>query len=370
MIRYIEKSKNQIINILSYHCCSGINAELLKNFTDDKWANNLAFFINIEVDFPNNDFLSKLNKTHTIIFYSVHLINVEVLANFLEKISAKIDQKNIFVMVGYESQVQNLKQNLSDKSINDISIVSNMLWLLWTLEKSKSVKTPNIPNPSKKFSIFSRRYVEWRKLIYLDLLSKDLLDVTHFTFSNLHPDLPDQIARPDKMIQDLPDHLLPYIDKINEWLTNVPYSVNYDDPVSADVYELIKDSHINIVLETHIHKENNNIILTEKTYKPIVMKRPFIIYGPPNVIRTLREQGFKTFRGIINENYDLIQDHNQRRLAIVQEVERLNNLSDVEFSETMNECKKICDYNYDLVMKYKNKKLPESFLNLKIFGNK
>jgi hypothetical protein len=245
-----------------------------------------------------------------------------------------------------------------------------MLWLLWTLEKSKSVKTPNIPNPSKKFSIFSRRYVEWRKLIYLDLLSKDLLDVTHFTFSNLHPDLPDQIARPDKMIQDLPDHLLPYIDKINEWLTNVPYSVNYDDPVSADVYELIKDSHINIVLETHIHKENNNIILTEKTYKPIVMKRPFIIYGPPNVIRTLREQGFKTFRGIINENYDLIQDHNQRRLAIVQEVERLNNLSDVEFSETMNECKKICDYNYDLVMKYKNKKLPESFLNLKIFGNK
>lgn len=368
MIRYIEKP-NKPINIIDYNCCGGVYSKLLKMFTDTKWRNNLIFFINVEDTFPNKEFLSRINRTHKLIFYTVHGINYDTFLNFLTEISKTIDKNNIFVMIGYENQVKKLQKRLHNNGVYNINLIANMTWLKWTYNKSQLSDT-KIAYPSKKFSIFSRRYEEWRKLIYLDMLSKNLLDDTHYTFSNLHPDLPNLIANVEQMSDNLPDYLLPHSNKIVDWLSKVPYSIEYQNPVSVPVYDLIQDSHINIVLETHIHKSANNVILTEKTYKPIVMKRPFIIYGIPHVLRMLREQGFKTFKGIIDENYDLIEDAVERRLVIVQELERINNMNPDEFRVAMNECNKICEHNYNIMLEHYNKGLPESFLNLNIFGNK
>ena len=45
--------------------------------------------------------------------------------------------------------------------------------------------------------------------------------------------------------------------------------------------------------------------ITEKTYKPIYMQHPFMVYGHSNTLARLRELGFVTFDNLFNEAYDL-----------------------------------------------------------------
>ena len=55
-----------------------------------------------------------------------------------------------------------------------------------------------------------------------------------------------------------------------------------------------KDHFMNVVSET-IASPYDPIFVTEKTFKPIIGKRPFIINGNPRTYAWLRKHGFKTF---------------------------------------------------------------------------
>ncbi len=65
-------------------------------------------------------------------------------------------------------------------------------------------------------------------------------------------------------------------------------------------------THFSIVLETQAGqwKGNENVFLTEKTYKPISMEHPFIIMGAKGSLKMLQDQGFKTFPELWDESYD------------------------------------------------------------------
>lgn len=45
--------------------------------------------------------------------------------------------------------------------------------------------------------------------------------------------------------------------------------------------------------------------ITEKTYKPIYMQHPFMVYGHSNTLTRLRELGFVTFDNLFDESYDV-----------------------------------------------------------------
>jgi hypothetical protein len=62
---------------------------------------------------------------------------------------------------------------------------------------------------------------------------------------------------------------------------------------------------------------------TEKTAKPIVAKRPFVVFGGQYFLRNLRSLGFRTFGAVIDESYDDIQDEIERLTRAWHEVERL-----------------------------------------------
>ena len=62
------------------------------------------------------------------------------------------------------------------------------------------------------------------------------------------------------------------------------------------------DCFLNIVTETLFNADS--IFLSEKTYKPIYMCQPFIIFGNPNSLKKLKELGYKTFDKWWDESYD------------------------------------------------------------------
>jgi hypothetical protein len=92
---------------------------------------------------------------------------------------------------------------------------------------------------------------------------------------------------------------------------------------------------------------NDYSYITEKTTKPIVGKRLFIIFSGANFLKNLRSLGFKTFDGIIDESYDQILDNEERWAAAWQQVEWLCNQDQ---QEIYNKIKPICEYNYSLMM--------------------
>lgn len=74
--------------------------------------------------------------------------------------------------------------------------------------------------------------------------------------------------------------------------------------------EIYNQTHYTAMIETTIH--NDFAMFSEKEAKPIVAQRPFIVFGACRQLEAFRSLGFKTFDGVVDESYDLIEDKETR----------------------------------------------------------
>jgi hypothetical protein len=116
------------------------------------------------------------------------------------------------------------------------------------------------------------------------------------------------------------------------------------------------DTYFSVVSETNYDSGpgKDGRFLTEKTFKCIVLGHPFILVSPPHSLDLLKKIGYKTFSPFIDESYDKEENDSKRLLAIVNEIERLCNLSSQELAVFLDECKKICWHNYEVFNNQKN----------------
>jgi len=147
-----------------------------------------------------------------------------------------------------------------------------------------------------------------------------------------------------------------FINYLNE---NPKKTVDYEDLESVWGYgfetkEIYKQSLISILSETNFYEETG--YLSEKIWKPIAHGHPFILVGPYNSLKSLREDfGFKTFSPFIDESYDNEKDSNIRMEMIQKEIKRLNNYTIDELKELVKKLKEVILYNKDLLFKYGSK---------------
>ena len=113
---------------------------------------------------------------------------------------------------------------------------------------------------------------------------------------------------------------------------------------SADIPRCSHDSFWHIVTETVFYYDK--LHLTEKIFKPIAMKQPFMLVAAPGNLAYLRSYGFKTFEGIIDESYDLIQDNDQRIDAVVNQLVWYCSLSDADKKSVICAVNDIVEYNF------------------------
>ena len=108
------------------------------------------------------------------------------------------------------------------------------------------------------------------------------------------------------------------------------------------MWKQASESLVHVVTETSYSGKKNH--LTEKTFKPIVLKQPFIIASNRGSLEYLRKYGFETFSSVWDESYDTLPD-DQRISAIgnlLQELEHSN------CREWLSEqCAPIVQHNYD-----------------------
>ena len=197
------------------------------------------------------------------------------------------------------------------------------------------------------------------RIYFISLLKEQgLLDHGQVSFNvtdNLFDDWCDEVADPNsKLSEQAKQHAKQHLTNINKLVIdhaelsgsasasiprNIDSWMNPVNPKSADV-----DAFWHIVTETVFYYDK--LHLTEKIFKPIVSKQPFMLLAAPGNLAYLRSYGFKTFDSVIDESYDLIQDPDLRTEAVVKQLHWYCNLIPGEKTNIIQQLEPIIDYNF------------------------
>ena len=109
-------------------------------------------------------------------------------------------------------------------------------------------------------------------------------------------------------------------------------------------------SGLNIVNETTTRHYNDidrqDIMVTEKTFKAILSKKPFMMLAPSGSLELLKKEGFKTFDSLIDESYDNTDDLDKKQNLVIAQMKKLNSLTDAEYFREIENLNKITNYNF------------------------
>lgn len=99
-----------------------------------------------------------------------------------------------------------------------------------------------------------------------------------------------------------------------------------------------------VVTETVFHGRRNH--LTEKTFKPICMKMPFIMVSTAGSLKYLRSYGFRTFGELWDESYDDEIDDDRRLEKVSDLLILLDRLDDTEKQSLYQKSIPILEHNF------------------------
>lgn len=115
--------------------------------------------------------------------------------------------------------------------------------------------------------------------------------------------------------------------------------------------ELYLQTYINVITETFYSEYNGDaMFFSEKIFKPMRARQPFILVGAPGSIKALRDEGFKTFDKWFDESYSDIEDDTTRLNAICNLLLELNKKTKQEWCTMYMEMQEVLDHNYTLLM--------------------
>lgn len=112
------------------------------------------------------------------------------------------------------------------------------------------------------------------------------------------------------------------------------------------------DSWLSLVAETLFFESvENQIFISEKTWKAVMNFHPFLIIGDAHTLKTLKDLGFRTFHPYMDESYDEVSDHEKRLKLVIDELQRLSEMSEDQLFEWFTAISGILIHNYQQLQK-------------------
>lgn len=174
----------------------------------------------------------------------------------------------------------------------------------------------------------------------LELIEKGL--VSFNVTDNLFDDWQDEVADPNsKLSANARQHIEHHLIDISKLVIDRP---ELPGSASADIPRRNIDAFWHVVTETVFYYDK--LHLTEKIFKPIVSKQPFMLLAAPGNLAYLKSYGFKTFDSVIDESYDTIPDNDLRTEAVVNQLHWYCNLTPGEKTDIIQQLEPIIDYNF------------------------
>jgi hypothetical protein len=320
-------------------------------------ADDSTFIKNINEQIDNNKDIICLYNISEII----KMVDIDKIHRCLSEI--KIHPSKIYYFTGALDGVEGYDEYCKAKGYAErITILAANLFM----HVAQSLTLPEVYKERvtkvrpKKFLCFNRVERTHRIVLVGNLILDNLLDTGYCSFYGNQFDskwMKPLIRRPEiseelRYVLYKNKHLFPMHLNADEVDRRNPIGINLADA------ELFENSYYSIVTETYFFKDTSKdnlsagtipaMFFTEKTYKPIAMRHPFILVSRADSLKWLRNLGFKTFSPFINESYDDETNDENRMNMIVDEIKRLNQLSDSEWIEWQQNIKDIVDYNFEL----------------------
>ena len=108
------------------------------------------------------------------------------------------------------------------------------------------------------------------------------------------------------------------------------------------------DSYFQIATGNNFTDFDDQLIFSEKIWKPITNFQPFIYLDDVGALKKLREYGFKTFSPFIDESYDNVIDTEERFVMIEDEINKLCSKPIEEIDEWYWSIEETLKHNYYL----------------------
>ena len=217
---------------------------------------------------------------------------------------------------------------------------------------------PGLQSPSER--VLEKSYISfnrltsnrriYRSLLVHELYKNNLLDSGYVSYSH---HCPDDGAFDDNLRRGVPEYKfdIDYIETVIDNINQVP-ELRIDFPglnipnqsmLLSPMSQLMK-SFVFLVTETCFFQTKTH--LTEKIFKPIVLRMPFVLAGCAHNLAYLRSYGFKTFSDYWDESYDTVEDPMQRIQAIVQVIKTISGLSQKQQQDMLLDMQPILEHNY------------------------
>lgn len=234
---------------------------------------------------------------HKIIYLTGAMNCKEVYEDYCQRHNIPDNKENRLTILPYPSSINIFKEQMKDEPFYNTETVPEKLFLMWNrrlgvgrnhrvalllqLEKLGLVDRSYISCPDYNVDVPTLKFSELYSPGYMTAfpgITEEIIE----TFANRLPLVLDGIQDVNQMCSD-------------EGNVNRPYYQN---------------SLISLITETNF--DNAEVTLTEKSFKPLKEKHPFIIAGVNGALKAMRELGFETFSEFWDEGYDLCPDPSMR----------------------------------------------------------
>lgn len=310
-----EKDKIFFINSNTFQ---GFNFNLIFSFIEETNYENVIFFNAKEAEIPGGNSsdkwfeLSKLCKSNGTVFHVVFGTKYQIIYN----------------------------------SINELENIKLYFWPTYLLHFTYHVLVRNHsnliddlkikPNFDNVYCSYNCKPHEFRCELIDNLYKNDLFDCGRISWNNLNHNY-----------------------NFKYWTQKILILDNFLN--SNELVEHVKNNNSFLFLSSESNTEFE--FITEKTWKPILIEQPFLLFAKENQNLILKNYGFELFEEIFDYSFDSEKDIEKRIMGIIENLNRLKKYNLYEQYNVIRD-KLVYNKNRALQIIYQDEYTPHDFKKL------
>lgn len=206
-----------------------------------------------------------------------------------------------------------------------------------------------VKEKDKLFLSFNRVARPHRINLLEQFITHDLLKNSFFSFEGIHLD-----GGLLNFCENISQETISHIKKIIPLKLNITNQRSNPTDCRVEDVPYFDNSYLSIITETIFYKgifsNHSYKFFSEKIYKPITFKHPFILLAWPGTLQELRNVGYKTFHPYIDETYDSVDDDRERFEMVIKELLRLSSMTTNEWLLWQQNIKDVVEFNYEKLL--------------------
>lgn len=212
-----------------------------------------------------------------------------------------------------------------------------------------------------RYLSYARHWNTMRQFFTFDLFNRDLLK---YGIVSCSAENQDGTSKPEHFIPQL-DHWSRSIPAVraHQFLATLPMVLDADLNVNQAVTLNLKhhlDTDISLIHETHSNPES--VFLSEKTYRAILAKHPFLMMGSPGLLAKLRTDGYQTYGCLFDESYDEEPNLIKRKELVLIELARFIHMDTEERHRKLEAAQEVAAFNQDFYLRHGRQRFGKNLL--------